>query len=83
VSAPRVIPIKLIAAAGATVAEDASTRLEQAGFMRMMVIGEPRLSEFVNGYHALGYDVEVVPYRDEDRMEMIPDCATIYVRKRV
>ena len=82
-STPRVIPIRLIAG-GAGGTEDAHVRLERAGFMRMMVTGEPRLSEFVRAYQARGYEVEVVPYRDEDRGgEPIPDCATVYIRKAI
>ena len=82
-STARVIPIRLIAGGGA-VAEDAHARLERAGFMRMMVIGEPRLSEFVRAYQARGYEVEVVAYRDEDRGgEPIPDCATVFIRKAI
>ena len=40
-------------------------RLEGAGYMRMMQIGGPRLSELVSKYKAKGYDVEVVPYVDD------------------
>jgi hypothetical protein len=40
-------------------------RLEQAGYMRMMQIGEPRLSELATKYKAKGYEVEVVPYVDD------------------
>lgn len=83
VSTARVIPIRLIAGGGGATA-DAHVRLERAGFMRMMMIGEPRLSEFVRAYQARGYEVEVVPYRDEDAGgETIPDCATVYIRKAI
>lgn len=40
-------------------------RLERAGYLRMMQIGEPRLSELVAKYKAKGYEVEVVPYIDD------------------
>ncbi|NMF91514.1 hypothetical protein, partial [Aromatoleum petrolei] len=40
-------------------------RLERAGYMRMMQIGEPRLSELVAKYKVKGYEVEVVPYVDD------------------
>jgi hypothetical protein len=89
----RVIPIKLLAVGPAAAAENAHVRLERAGFMRMMVIGEPRLSELVNKYKALGYEVEVLPYEDTEssadsdsgydtNAEMSQICGTIYVRKR-
>ncbi|HJV26165.1 MAG TPA: hypothetical protein VJ673_10780 [Aromatoleum sp.] len=40
-------------------------RLERAGYMRMMQIGEPRLSELVAKYKTKGYEVEVVPFVDD------------------
>ena len=40
-------------------------RLEAAGYMRMMQIGEPRLSELVTKYQGKGYEVEVVPCVDD------------------
>lgn len=40
-------------------------RLEGDGYMRMMQIGEPRLSELVTKYKGKGYDVEVVPFVDD------------------
>jgi hypothetical protein len=77
----RVIPIKPALGSAAAVAQDAHVRLERAGFMRMMMIGEPRLSEFVKSYQALGYEVETVQYRDESTGEVVQDCATIYIRR--
>jgi hypothetical protein len=89
VAAPRVIPIRVAVTGAAAIAEEAHVRLERAGFMRMMALGEPRLSEFVARYRALGYEVELVPHaedgdtppRDAGSAPM-QDCATIYVRKR-
>jgi hypothetical protein len=86
----RIIPIKPLASGAAFAAEDAHGRLQRDGFLRMMDIGEPRLSEFVAAFRARGYEVTVVPYEDErsagdagsdaggeeDRI-----CGTIYVRK--
>lgn len=40
-------------------------RLDDEGYMRMMQIGEPRLSELVAKYKGKGYSVEVVPYVDD------------------
>ena len=77
----RVIPIKLAVSRAAAVAEDAHVRLERAGFMRMMLIGEPRLSEFVKAYQARGYEVEALQYRDESTGQVVQDCATIYIRR--
>ncbi len=78
----RVIPIKVVAAAGAAVAEEARMRLERSGFLRMMTLGEPRLSEFVARYKALGYDVELVPYQDDGTdAASVQEFATLYVRK--
>jgi hypothetical protein len=78
----RVIPIKVAAAAGAAVAEEARTRLERSGFMPMMTLREPRLSEFIGRYKALGYDVELLPYADDYTKDAsVEDYATLYVRK--
>lgn len=87
-AAGRVIPIKVLRTGAAAAAEDLHVRLERAGFLQMMAIGEPRLSEFVEKYKALGYEVEVVPFVDEasdDRPgggEAAPAAGTIYVRKQ-
>lgn len=62
----RVIPIKMLASGAAAAAEEAHVRLERAGYMRMMALCEPRLSEFVGKYRALGYEVEVLPTQPED-----------------
>jgi len=81
-AATRVIPIKLAVAADAALAEEARIRLERAGFLRMMALAEPRLSEFVARYNALGYEVELVPYADDNNEGVsVGDYATLYVRK--
>ncbi len=78
----RVIPIRVAAAAGVAAAEEARMRLERAGFMCMMTLGEPRLSEFIARYKALGYEVEVLPYADDQSKDApAEDLATLYVRK--
>jgi fructose-1,6-bisphosphatase/sedoheptulose 1,7-bisphosphatase-like protein len=91
VAAHRVIPIKVAPVAGAAAAEDAQRRLEAEGFLRMMALAEPRLSEFVAKYEELGYEVRLLPYTDGDigggigsgaATTSVPDCTTIYVRKR-
>jgi hypothetical protein len=83
----RVIPIKMLATGAAAAAEEAHARLERAGFMRMMALCEPRLSEFVTKYRALGYEVKVLPYEPEDAGtesggEPGQSGGTIYVRKQ-
>jgi len=44
---------------GSTSANDPDTLLMQQGFVRRTTIGEPRLSEVVENYKAMGYDVHV------------------------
>lgn len=39
--------------------EDPHTRLTAAGWKRQTTIGEPRLSELVQNYRSLGYEVHV------------------------
>lgn len=46
-TARRVIPIGLIGDASRPSIDPAHAQLERAGFMRVMVVGEPRLSEIV------------------------------------
>jgi hypothetical protein len=78
----RVIPIKVAATASAAAAQEVRMRLERSGFMPMMTLGQPRLSEFIARYKALGYDVELLPYADEHTKEAsVEDYATLYVRK--
>lgn len=50
--------------------EERGTRLEMSGYMRMMQIAEPRLSELVAKYKAKGYDVEILPVLDETEETM-------------
>lgn len=54
----RVIPLQ--SAAAGRVAE-----LLAQGWTRQTTIGEPRLSEIVEEYRALGYEVEVIEHRSE------------------
>ncbi len=54
----RVIPIKPAGAGRAA-------ELRAQGFTRQTTIGEPRLSELVATYRALGYEVEVIEHRAE------------------
>ena len=86
----RVIPIKKIGG-GSTAAADAHAALERDGYMRMMVLAEPALSETVAKYRRLGYEVEAVPYQPDYGVEEVEwDSAedlgqkfgTIYVRKK-
>jgi hypothetical protein len=92
----RVIAIKPVATSREALAEEAHERLERAGFMRMMLLSEPRLSQIVNKYEVLGYEVQVLPYDEGD--PSVSDGAgnggaraggvksgsgTIYVRKRI
>jgi hypothetical protein len=54
----RVIPIRQ---AGAS----REAELLAQGWVRQTTIGEPRLSELVQTYRGLGYDVEVIEHRTE------------------
>jgi len=44
-------------------------RLEAEGWTRRTVIDEPRLSELVETYRSLGFEVQVVPVADDDLSE--------------
>lgn len=61
----KIIPISVRTGERPDEIEALHERLEQAGYMRMMQIGEPRLSELVARYKSKGYEVEVVPYVDD------------------
>lgn len=61
----KVIPISPLRTDGLDEIDALQDRLERAGYMRMMQIGEPRLSELVAKYKSKGYDVEVAPYVDD------------------
>lgn len=50
--------------------EERGSRLEMNGYMRMMQIAEPRLSELVAKYKAKGYDVEILPVLEETEETM-------------
>ncbi|HEX9812196.1 MAG TPA: hypothetical protein VGA88_08935 [Burkholderiales bacterium] len=57
-SAKRTIPVL-----PADMSREAKLRLE--GWVRQTTLGEPRLSEVVQTYRALGYEVEVIEHRVE------------------
>lgn len=61
----KVIPLSPMRTARPDEIDALHERLERAGYMRMMQIGEPRLSELVAKYKAKGYEVEVVPFVDD------------------
>lgn len=54
----RVIPLKPAGAGRAA-------QLAAQGYIRQTTIAEPRLTELVETYRALGYDVEVIEHRAE------------------
>ena len=67
-----------------------SKELEKEGWLKRTTIGEPRLSEIVELYKSLGYEVRIEPVTLED---MDNDCrrcyennvdkvGTVYVRKK-
>lgn len=64
-STHKIIPLTPARAPSVEEMDALHERLESAGYMQMMQIGEPRLSELVSKYKAKGYDVEVVPYVDD------------------
>jgi hypothetical protein len=96
VTARRVISIRPVATTKEALAEEAHARLERAGFMRMMLLSEPRLGTIVDKYEILGYEVQVLPYDETDpsgpdgagndcvaqRSGVKSSSGTIYVRKR-
>ncbi|MCC4118692.1 hypothetical protein LLG90_25355 [Aromatoleum toluclasticum] len=61
----KVIPLSLMRTDRPDEIDALHERLERTGYMRMMQIGEPRLSELVAKYKAKGYEVEVVPFVDD------------------
>ena len=80
-----VIPI---AQAKVVTAEDA---LLKAGWLRQTTIGEPRLSEIVQNYKAMGFEVHVEEFKTNGEgcntcfdagQEMGFSYGTVYVRKR-
>jgi hypothetical protein len=68
-------------------AEAAARELERDGWQRCFVADEPRLSEAVETYRELGFEVRLVPVPDADApctecMRQAPDRSrVIYVRK--
>jgi hypothetical protein len=64
--------------------------LEKHGWIKRTTIGEPRLSEIVNEYKALGFEVHLEPINLEEIDEECRRCygknvdkfKTIYVRKK-
>jgi hypothetical protein len=80
-----VIPI---AQAKVVTAEDA---LVKDGWVRQTTIGEPRLSEIVQNYRAMGFDVHVEEFKSQGDgcntcfdagQELGFSYGTVYVRKR-
>lgn len=89
-SAKRVIPIKVVQSDALDAPESEEVVLLREGWLRKTVIGEPRLSELVANYKALGYDVRVVLFKTEGdgcntcfdaASEMSQTFGTVYVRK--
>jgi len=64
--------------------------LGKAGWVKQTTIGEPRLSEIVELYKSLGYEVRLEPVRLDELDEECRRCyegeidevKTVYVRKR-
>jgi hypothetical protein len=86
----RIIPIKVAASRAEASAEELRARLVRDGWMEQMSIGEPRLSELIEKYKKLGYEVRVESYEascddgnvDSDAgREMARHVGTVYVRK--
>ncbi len=67
-----------------------SEELEKEGWVKRTTIDEPRLSEIVEEYESLGFDVHLEPVKVEDLDEECRRCyqnqinkiRTVYVRKR-
>ena len=67
-----------------------SEELEKEGWVKRTTIDEPRLSEIVEEYESLGFDVHLEPVKVEDIDEECRRCyqnqidkiRTVYVRKR-
>ena len=65
-------------------------RLEKEGWIKRTTIGEPRLSEIIELYKSLGYEVRVEPAKLEELDEDCKRCyeneadevKTVYVRKK-
>ncbi|MBI1905667.1 MAG: hypothetical protein HYS20_05410 [Rhodocyclales bacterium] len=82
----RVIPIK-------GVRGEREAELLKEGWIKQTTIGEPRLSEVVENYKTLGYEVHVEEFRDQANGDGCTTCfdagkemgqvyGTVYIRKR-
>jgi len=64
--------------------------LEKGGWIKQTTIGEPRLSEIVELYKSLGYEVRLEPVKLDELDEECRKCyedevdkvKTVYVRKK-
>jgi NifB/MoaA-like Fe-S oxidoreductase len=64
--------------------------LEKQGWVKRTTIDEPRLSEIIEEYESLGFEVHLEPVKLEDLDEKCRSCyvnnvdriKTVYVRKR-
>ncbi len=79
-----VIPIR-------SIRDNPEAGLLKEGWSKQTTLDEPRLSEAVDNYRALGYEVHVEPFRDggdactacfDAGKEMGKVCGTVYIRKR-
>jgi signal recognition particle subunit SEC65 len=67
-----------------------SENLEKMGWIKRTTIGEPRLSEIVELYKSLGYEVRVEPVKFDELDEECRRCyendgdklKTVYIRKK-
>jgi hypothetical protein len=67
-----------------------SEELKKQGWVKRTTIGEPKLSEIVDEYKALGFDVRLEPVNLDEMYEECRRCygkdvdkiKTVYVRKR-
>ena len=67
-----------------------SEELEKKGWIKRTTIGEPRLSEIVELYKSLGYEVRVEPVKIDELDEECRRCyeneanevKTVYVKKK-
>src|SRR6187551_2921966 len=60
-----IIPLNVVPPDSPEAIDELTARLERSGFMAVMQIGEPRLSELAAKYKAKGYEVELVPLVEE------------------
>jgi len=68
----------------------AERKLEKEGWVRQTTIGEPRLSEIVELYKSLGYEVHLEPVTLDELDEECRKCyegeidkvKTVYIRKK-